>query len=150
MVPKQLQSGPLKSFTCAHPPYPDCKKVWNKDDIPEDIVVVVAISQLVHLMSQCTDTLDPTPFVEAHEQYRAVISMGTLLQTKSLGSHNVFLKLGPPHTTTPHPHTHTQITRQVKMGILNNTSCNNKTDSEERWVPRRRRSYAARRSDSLI
>ena len=68
-------------FTGVHPPYPDSKKVWNKDGIPEDIVVAVGVAQLVLLMSQCTDTSDPTPFVEAHAQYRAVLGMRSLLHT---------------------------------------------------------------------
>ena len=50
----------------AQPPYPECKKVWGKREVPGDVVVAVDIAQIVLLTSQYEDTLDSDPFAEAY------------------------------------------------------------------------------------
>ena len=70
------------------PPYPECAKVWGDRDVPEDVGVVVAIDQLVLLISQCADTRDSSPRGESYDRYQSVLSMDTLLQTASFGDYS--------------------------------------------------------------
>ena len=64
-------------------PWPGCKVVWEKDGVPDDVLVVTAIAQLIMLMSQCSDSMETEPYLEAYKQYNVVLSLTSLLHLET-------------------------------------------------------------------